>query len=208
MYSLPILISIALLVVTVFLFIYLYRKLKQWGFALLLLLAFWIPFLSHVWHAVSGEAFIAEECDVNKYAPLGWVECVDEADVYTLLFNSYEITVAAETIILYSIGLYLVLDKPIFQKRLKQGIDIRYIVVILLSFGIVSATGLFLIPYIEMIWYEYAFNYANILILIICLILLHPLIETPLAKEEFNPLKNDDDDNMPSGRLELRWRQR
>lgn len=160
MLAVTILISLALLALTITLFLYLQKKIKSWSTTLLLILAFFVPFLSHCWHAVAGEALIAEQCTIEETKVFAWTECLSTTDLYTLAFNSYELTVSIENIILYSLGIYLAARETFFAR-------IQYWIILLLLSGILSSIALLFLPYAQMKWYTMVYNYYNISMLVV-----------------------------------------
>ena len=166
MVALTILTSIALLGVTIALMLYLQRKFNSWYLSLMLLLAFFVPFLSHCWHAIAGEALIAEECEVDGRKVLAWTECISSSDFYTVAFNSYELTVSIENIVLYSIGIYLAARETFFY-------SVQYWIILLLVSGILSSIALIFLPYEQMKWYTMVYNYYNISMLVVSFLIIY-----------------------------------
>lgn len=182
MATVAILVSLALLGITILLAFYLHGKLKEWWGSILLLLAFFVPFLSHCWHAIAGEAFIAEQCEVDNNAVLGWTDCVSDSDFYTIVFNSYELTVSIENCILYGLGIYVTLSRSFLKPAV-------YVLALLLVSGILSSLALIVLPYEQMQWYVVVYNFYNIAMLLFCFI----IINNNLPSQPYGPIEETPD---------------
>ena len=195
MIVIPILISIALLGVVVTCYYYVFKRTKKWGLSLWVILAFLIPFMSHIWHLVDGEELIGEQCDIDETVTLGWTECMSTTDFYTAFLDSYELTVSIETIVLYTVGVVIMFTEPLFQKEVNSSTTVKthHVVVILLISGILSAITLIFLPYKHMEWYVIVFNFYNIFMLLICMIFVYQKLEGNVNYQDIS--KKDDDDN-------------
>jgi len=195
MIVIPILISIALLAVVVACFVYVFRRTNSWAVSFAVVLAFVVPFMSHIWHLVDGEEFIGEQCEIDETVAFGWVECMSSTDFYTAFLDSYELTVSIETIVLYTVGIVLMFREPLFQKEVNSSTTIKtqHVVSILLISGILSAIALIFLPFSQIEWYAIVFNFYNIFMLAICMIFVYQKLEGNVSYQDIS--KKDDGDN-------------
>jgi hypothetical protein len=182
--AITILLSLAFLAVFVVCVWYTTQKTNAIGTSILLNVAFVVPLMSHVWHLAFGEELLADQCAVNASEVFGWTSCLEGLDFYTVYFNSYEITVAVESIVLYVLGIVLVLTSPVIQKS----VAVNAIVISISAVGICSAFCLFLLPAEYMQWYTILFNVLNLIFTLVIIL----VIEQNLKRATFQTVATED----------------
>ena len=184
-----ILMSAALLAVFIVAVWYFAKRTGALGEAILLNVAFLVPIMSHVWHLILGEELLAEKCSIDDEELLAWTACMEGLDLYTWAFDSYEVTVTTETIILYLMSIILIYVSP----ALKKTTSAKALITVFSSIGICSAVCLAVLPYKYMTWYVPLFNVINTTFGLVSFFIVHENLQPFQNKFNKVPTATDDD---------------